>query len=77
MIAYAIAGQMAELRKSLPIEPKPVPTVPAPPSEIPIVMPPAEMGTAGTVTVGSSVPPPNTFVTLGTSNAPTNLPETP
>ena len=77
MIAYAIAGQMAEIRKRLPIEPKPIPTIPEEESNIPIVMPPSEMETVvGTVTVGS-VPSPNTFVTLGNSNAPQEIPKTP
>jgi hypothetical protein len=56
MIAYAVAGQMAELRKRLPIEPAPVPVTPQPPVEI----------------TGPPIPDtsntPNTFVTV--SNEP-------
>jgi hypothetical protein len=54
--AYWVAAGMIDLRSRLPIELTPVPTAPEPPSDIPIVMPPPGMETAGTIHVTSAPP---------------------
>jgi hypothetical protein len=55
MIAYAVAGQMAELRESLEIEPKPVPTGRATTKTIPVKLSAAQRETIAHV---SNSPPP-------------------